>query len=40
MIAVASLAVIYFVVLVVLALEPREPVRRGRHRRDPAEEAR
>lgn len=37
------LALVYFVLLVVVAVEPqelREPVRRGRHRRDPAEGAR
>lgn len=34
------LALIYFGVLMVVAFEPPEPGRRGRHRRDPAEGAR
>lgn len=33
-VAVVILTVVYFGVLVVVALEPREPGRRGRHRRD------
>ena len=33
------LALIYFMALLVVAFEPHEPGRRGRHRRDPSEGA-
>lgn len=37
---VIPLALIYFVVLIVVAFEPHEPPRRARHRRDLTEGAR
>ncbi|MGH4015873.1 MAG: hypothetical protein ACRDSL_18510 [Pseudonocardiaceae bacterium] len=39
-VAVIVLALLYFVVLIVVAWEPHEPARRGRHRRDLAKGAR